>query len=54
MNKVALITAASRGIGAACARELAARNYQVVLMSRSDEINALTQELGGIALQGST
>ena len=54
MNKVALVTAASRGMGAACARELAARNYSVVLMSRSDEVNALAKELGGTAMQGST
>jgi len=54
MNKVALITAASRGMGAACARELAGRDYRVVLMSRSDEIHALAKELGGVAMQGSS
>lgn len=54
MDKVALITAASRGMGAACARELAARGYKVALMSRSEEIQSLAQELGGIALQGSS
>jgi len=53
-DKVAIITAASRGIGAACARELAARGYSVVLMSRSEEIHALAGELGGIAMQGSS
>ncbi|HYC41554.1 MAG TPA: SDR family oxidoreductase [Noviherbaspirillum sp.] len=54
MDKVALITAASRGMGAACARELAARGYKLVLMSRSEDIHELAQELGGKALQGSS
>lgn len=54
MKKVALITAASRGMGAACARELVARDYQVVLMSRSAEIHALAAELNGTAMQGSS
>ena len=54
MGKVALVTAASRGMGAACARELAARGYKLVLMSRSEDIHALATELGGVALQGST
>lgn len=54
MKKVAIITAASRGMGAACARELAARGMQVVLMSRSDAVHALATELNGVALQGST
>lgn len=54
MSKVALITAASRGIGAACAAELAARDYRVVLMSRSEDIHSFAQELGGLALQGSS
>ena len=54
MQKVALIIAASRGMGAACARELAARCYQLVLMARSDEVHAVAKELGGVALQGSS
>ncbi|WP_267255524.1 SDR family NAD(P)-dependent oxidoreductase [Nostoc sphaeroides] len=33
-QKVAIITAASRGIGAGCARELAAQGYRVSLMAR--------------------
>lgn len=51
--KVAIITAASRGIGAGCARELAARGYNVALMARSPEVLNLATELGGIAIQGS-
>ncbi len=50
---VALITAASRGIGAAAARELASRDYDVVLLARSPEIDALATELDGLAVQGS-
>ncbi|HEY9803056.1 MAG TPA: SDR family oxidoreductase [Leptolyngbyaceae cyanobacterium] len=51
--KVAIITAASRGIGAGCARELAAKGYNVALMARSPEVLDLAAELGGIAIQGS-
>lgn len=54
MTKVAIVTAASRGMGAACAAELAARGYQLVLMSRSEEVHAFANSLGGIALRGST
>ncbi len=50
---VAIVTAASRGIGAAVARELAARNYRVALMSRSEGSLRLAEELGGVGLQGS-
>ncbi|MGL6342091.1 MAG: SDR family NAD(P)-dependent oxidoreductase, partial [Waterburya sp.] len=52
-NKVAIITAASQGIGAGCARELAARGYTVSLMARSERVLDLASELGGIAIQGS-
>ena len=52
-KKVALITAASRGIGAACARELAGRGYEVVLLARSPEVEVLARELGGRAVLGS-
>lgn len=52
-NKVVIITAASRGIGAGCARELAAQGYTVSLIARSPEVLDLATELGGIAMQGS-
>ena len=47
ISKLALITAASRGIGAAAVRELAARDYRVVRMARSEEIHVLAKELAG-------
>ncbi len=50
---VAIVTAAGRGIGAACARELAARGYAVALMSQSEAASELAQELGGIGMSGS-
>ena len=52
-RKVAIVTAAGKGLGAACARELATRGYSLALMSRSDEATALARELGGVGLVGS-
>jgi NAD(P)-dependent dehydrogenase (short-subunit alcohol dehydrogenase family) len=37
----------------ACARELAARDYRLVLMSRSDAAAKLAKELGGVGVEGS-
>jgi len=51
---VAIVTAASKGMGAACARELARRGWRVALMARGEEVEALARELGGIAVRGST
>ncbi len=51
--KVALVTAASQGIGGACARELASRGYGVALLARSERVHALAGELGGVGVQGS-
>lgn len=52
-QKVAIITAAGRGMGAACAHELAARGYTLALMSVSERSVELAAALGGVGLQGS-
>jgi len=51
-KKVAIITAAGQGIGAAIARELAEVGYQVALMSNSGGAVVLAEELGGIGMTG--
>ena len=45
-SKVAVVTAAGSGMGAACARELAERGYRVALMSPSGRAGDLAEELG--------
>ena len=52
-EKVAVITAAGSGMGAACARELARRGYKVALMSPSGRAEDLASELGGLGMAGS-
>lgn len=52
MQKTALVTAASGGIGGAVARALAAEGYRVGVMARSDKAEALAQEIGGFAFLG--
>jgi NAD(P)-dependent dehydrogenase (short-subunit alcohol dehydrogenase family) len=51
--KVAIVTGAGQGIGAACARELARNDYACVLMSPSDQSERLAKEIGGIGMKGS-
>ena len=53
VEKVVIVTAASRGIGAGCAKELAEQGYNVSLLARSASVLTLAQSLGGIGLQGS-
>ncbi|MBN9523041.1 SDR family oxidoreductase [bacterium] len=50
---VAVVTNASRGMGAACARELARRGHDLALMARGDDLRALADGLGAIAVTGS-
>ena len=52
-DKVAVITGAGRGMGAAIARELAGNGYAVAVMSPSGAAEALGKELGGIGMTGS-
>ncbi len=51
--KVALLTAAGSGMGAACARRLAADCYRVAILSSSGKGEALAAELGGWGVTGS-
>jgi NAD(P)-dependent dehydrogenase (short-subunit alcohol dehydrogenase family) len=53
VEKVALITAAGKGMGAAIAKELAASGYRVALMSPSGSAAKLGEELGGFGIAGS-
>lgn len=53
MTKVAVVTAAGRGIGAGIARRLAADGYGVALLSPGEAVTGLAAELGGIAVRGS-
>lgn len=52
-SKVAVITAAGRGIGAGIARRLAGDGYKLGLLSPGEGVVALAAELGGIAVRGS-
>jgi NAD(P)-dependent dehydrogenase (short-subunit alcohol dehydrogenase family) len=52
-NKVAIVTAAGRGMGAAIAKELAAHQYDLALMSPSGAAEELAKSLGALGLKGS-
>lgn len=53
MDRVAIITAATKGMGRACAEVFARDGYKVVLLARSAEVIALGERLDGIGVQGS-
>jgi NAD(P)-dependent dehydrogenase (short-subunit alcohol dehydrogenase family) len=52
-EKVAILTGAGKGMGGACARELASRGWKVALLSPSGNAEKLAKELGGIGVTGS-
>ena len=52
-SKVAILTAAGSGMGAAAARRLAADGYQIAILSSSGKGKALAEELGGLGVTGS-
>ncbi len=52
-DKVAILTAAGSGMGAAAARRLAADGYRVAILSSSGKGEALAEELGGLGVTGS-
>ncbi|MGE3366473.1 MAG: SDR family NAD(P)-dependent oxidoreductase, partial [Rhizobiaceae bacterium] len=47
MDRVAIVTAGGSGMGAACARRLAADGFRVAILSSSGKGEALAKELGG-------
>jgi NAD(P)-dependent dehydrogenase (short-subunit alcohol dehydrogenase family) len=53
MKKVYIVTAASEGMGKACAKELAQSGSDVVIMSRSKKILDVAKEIGAHGLEGS-
>ena len=51
-ERVALLTAAGSGIGAAAARKLAEDGWKVAILSSSGKGEALARELGGVGVTG--
>jgi len=52
-ERVAIVTAAGRGIGEACARKLAEDGYTPVLISKSGAAVDVAEDLGGVGFEGS-
>lgn len=53
VEKVAIVTAGGSGMGAECARRLAADGFKVAVLSSSGKGEALAAELGGLGITGS-
>ena len=53
MQKIAIVTAASQGMGKACAIELVRCGYKVVIMSRGESILEVANDINVDGLQGS-
>jgi NAD(P)-dependent dehydrogenase (short-subunit alcohol dehydrogenase family) len=51
-TRVAVIAACGKGLGEAIARNLHAHGHSLVMMGRSEGVEALAKELGGIAVRG--
>lgn len=51
--KVAIVTAAGRGIGAGIARKLASDGYSLGLLSPGETVGKLAADFGGVAVRGS-
>lgn len=52
-SPVAIVTAASRGIGQATARKLAHEGYRLALFARGNEVEVLAKDIGALAVVGS-
>jgi NAD(P)-dependent dehydrogenase (short-subunit alcohol dehydrogenase family) len=52
-KRVAIVTAAGRGLGAAVAKRLARDGYALALLAPGEGVEALARELGAIAIRGS-
>lgn len=53
MDKVAIVTAGGSGMGAACAKRLAADGFKIAILSSSGKGETLAAGLGGIGVTGS-
>lgn len=54
MSKVAIVTAASKGMGLASTKKLVHEGFQLAVLSRSAAIHEIADQFGAIAVQGST
>ena len=52
-ERVAIVTAAGKGIGEACARRLSEDGYTPVLLSKSGAAVDVAEDLGGVGFEGS-